>query len=105
MAIPYSERFICAFVEDDEVTYEVPAGKRAIIRCFTWCPANLEDPAIGRLTLLVPEEVRLLFAIIGNGFPLYVQELHIVAYAGDVILCSTSGEGSFQVSGYLLSNP
>lgn len=105
MSAPYSERFILAHLEDDEVSYTVPEGKRAIIMSVSWCVPNLEAPAQLTVYMDVPDETRIMRTAPGANASVVGTELRYVVYAGETFIASCGTEGDVQISGYLLDDP
>lgn len=93
----YSERFILG-VTSTALTYTVPSGKRAVVKFASGANASGGAIAIG-------------LQVAGNGIwgasiPVggvqYAPGLAIVAYAGETIRVSASGQATVYAGGYLL---
>lgn len=84
--------------------FEVPAGMRAIVRCITYADASPGGTgAVG--ALVVPGGVFCCVASVLGAQSVELEELHIVAYAGEELqVFRGSGALFWTVSGYLLTD-
>ncbi len=95
----YSERFCLARGNNVHADMLVPAGYRAIVRCFTVCNLSL---AQGNGALFIAERV-VAFWLSPGEYGSVALELRHVAYEGEWIQMSLEGpDVSGCVSGYLL---
>lgn len=101
MALIYSERFVNTSAPGVWVSYVVPAGKRAVLRCVT---ANNPNSAAGDFYA----HVQGVYVVVG---PLQAHssrvegELRVVVYAGESLglFVATTGMGG-SMSGYLFDD-
>jgi len=100
--MPYSERFLINFGSGTWSSYNVPAGRRAVVRCLTFVNSDTESHTcivtVGGATIYSQPLPGLTSVVVG--------ELRVVGYEGEPVNAFSSGPASVvTVSGYLLADP
>jgi hypothetical protein len=96
MPVAYSQRFVAG--TDQILSYGVPAGKRAIVKCIT---AYNPNPSTGGVSLFIGD-TPVLSRPVAAGTGLDLSGLHVVFYSGELVRLNVLGGLFGQASGYLL---
>jgi hypothetical protein len=105
MASVYSARFIAAAVDDEMVSYEVPAGVLWVVHTVDIVSTGPE-PGLSVVGLLGGPIFALQTVADVAVSPLYSWRGRQVIYAGESVFVQTAGvEATFMISGYTLTLP
>lgn len=102
MSRVYSHRFGNVAGLGKATVYNVPAGKRAVVRCVTWANQSGTNARVWVAIAGFYVFVRTIPGAMEGG----AQDLRLVAYAGETVVLATTGTDiGAHLSGYLFEDP